>query len=128
MKISSQIFTNCMPWYDATSMDISDKLRQCVTPSRPLDSMIDDNQWNIVEPCLLSLPRNRPSMSRLLKSVEGYLVSVGPRNLSGQIKIPQMFANARGGYGDVYEEYGRERLVVKSRSLLPVCICQRPNG
>jgi len=94
-----------MPWYDATSIDISDKLRKCVTPSRPLGSIINSNQWSIVEPCLSLLPKNRPSTSRLLKSVEEYLVSVGPRDLSGQIDVPKgsTLKPQVGGYGAVYK-------------------------
>ena len=98
-----------MPWYDATSIDISDKLRQCVTPSRPLGSIINTNQWNIVEPCLSLLPKSRPSTSRVLKGVEEYLVSVGPRDLSGQIDVLKSSASDRGGYGVVYEGTWRRK-------------------
>ncbi|KAJ8586219.1 kinase-like protein [Rhizopogon salebrosus TDB-379] len=96
------IFTKCMPWYDATSTDISDKLRRCVTPSRPKGAVIDGGQWGLIEPCLSFLPQNRPSMSHLLKDIKEYIVSVGLRDLSGQIKVPN-FARDRGGYGSVYE-------------------------
>jgi len=92
-----------MPWYDATSIDISDKLRQCVTPARPLGSIINSNQWSIVEPCLSLLPKNRPSTSRLLKSVEEYLVSVGPRDLSEQVDVLKGSTRKVGGCGTVYE-------------------------
>jgi serine/threonine protein kinase len=90
-----------MPWYDETSMDISDKLRQCVTPSRPKDSMVDD-QWALIEPCLRLSPQKRPSASDLLKSIKDYLVSVGPCDLSGQIKVENKYP-IHGGYASVYE-------------------------
>ncbi|OJA19894.1 hypothetical protein AZE42_07020 [Rhizopogon vesiculosus] len=67
-----------MPWDDASSTDISDKLRQGITPPRPKGS-------------------------DLLKKVQEYLVYVGPCDLSGQITLPQAFSTDRGGYGDVYE-------------------------
>lgn len=64
--------------------------------------MTDGGQWGLIEPCLSLLPRDRPSMSHLLKDIKEYIVSVGLRDLSGQIKVPN-FARDRGGYGSVYE-------------------------
>ncbi|OAX32966.1 kinase-like protein [Rhizopogon vinicolor AM-OR11-026] len=96
------IFTKCMPWGDdASSTDISDKLRQDITPPRPKGSVIDDKQWDLIAPCLSHVPQRRPQ--DLLKRIQEYLVYVGPCDLSGQITLPQAIARERGGYGDVYE-------------------------
>ena len=92
-----------MPWYDATSTDISDKLRQCVTPPRPKGSVIDDRQWALIKPCLSLLPQHRPSTLHLLNDIKEYLVFVGPRDLSGQIIIPQRGDASHGGFGVVYK-------------------------
>ncbi|OJA17908.1 hypothetical protein AZE42_09200 [Rhizopogon vesiculosus] len=96
------IFTKCMPWGDdASSTDISDKLRQDITPPRPKSSVIDDKQWDLIAPCLSHVPQRRPQ--DLLKRIQEYLVHVGPCDLSDQITLQHNFATNYGGYGDVYE-------------------------
>ncbi|KAG1778372.1 kinase-like domain-containing protein [Suillus placidus] len=90
------IFTKSMPWHDATSVDISDQLRTCVTPSRPRGTILNDDQWALIEPCLSLLPQDRPSTSEVL-------VLIGPPDLTGQIKRQRNYPNASGGYGSVYE-------------------------
>jgi serine/threonine protein kinase len=112
-----------MPWYDETSIGISDKLRQCVTPSRPKDSMVDD-QWALIEPCLCLLPQKRPSASHLLKIIKDYLVSVGPCDPSGQIKRQKDYPTNHGGYGSVYEGIWSRKTGGAVKVLFLVCICR----
>jgi hypothetical protein len=113
-----------MPWYDATSTDISDQLRQCVTPSRPKGSVIDDRQWTLIKPCLSLLPQHRPSTLHLLKDIEGYFVSVGPRDLSGQIKLSRPGAGGHGGFGAVYEGIWSRKAGGNIKVPFFVCICR----
>ncbi|KAG2131270.1 uncharacterized protein EDB93DRAFT_945281 [Suillus bovinus] len=97
------VFTVCMPWNDATSVEISDQLRKRVTPSRPKGSIVDDEQWALIEPCLSLLPKKRPSASDVLKKIKDYLVSIGIPDLTGQIEKRDNHPFASGGYGSVYE-------------------------
>jgi hypothetical protein len=90
-----------MPWDDATSVEISNQLRKRVTPSQPKGSIVNDEQWTLIEPCLL-LPPARPSTSHVLKKIKDYLVSIGTPDLTGQIEKGDNHP-VDGGYGSVYE-------------------------
>ncbi|KAG1731178.1 kinase-like domain-containing protein [Suillus paluster] len=97
------IFTKCMPWDDATSMDISNQLRECKPPPRPKDPVVDNRQWALIEPCLSLLPKDRPSALDVLRDIKQYLVFIGPPDLTEQIKMSQLYPKDAGGYGLVYE-------------------------
>ncbi|KAG1865395.1 kinase-like domain-containing protein [Suillus subluteus] len=97
------VFTICMPWHDATSVEIYNQLRKRVTPSRPKGSIVDDKQWALIEPCLSLLPQDRPFTSDVLKKIKDYLVSIGTPDLTGQIEKGDNYPVDRGGYGVVYE-------------------------
>jgi serine/threonine protein kinase len=99
-----QIYAERMPWHDGTSsVEISNQLRNRVTPPRPKGAIVDDNQWALIEPCLSLLPRDRPSASDVLKRIKDYLVFIGPPNLTGQIKRQRDYADDGGGFGSVYK-------------------------
>jgi serine/threonine protein kinase len=98
------IYAERMPWHDGTSsVEISNQLRNRVTPPRPKGAIVDDNQWALIEPCLSLLPRDRPSASDVLKRIKDYLVFIGPPNLTGQIKRQRDYADDGGGFGSVYK-------------------------
>lgn len=109
------VFTTCMPWDDATSVEISNQLRKGVTPSRP--KSVNDEQWVLIKQCL-SLPSARPSTSHVLKKIKDYLVSIGTPDLTGQIEKGDNHP-VDGGYGSVYESIwnrktgGRVKVAVK---------------
>lgn len=116
--IMFHVFTICMPWHDTTSVEIFNRLRKGVTLSRPKGSIVDDEQWALIEPCLSLVPRHRPSTSDVLTKIKNYLVSIGTPDLTGQIEKGGNHP-VSGGYGSVYESIwnrktgGRVKVAVK---------------
>ncbi|KAG2126835.1 kinase-like domain-containing protein [Suillus clintonianus] len=96
------IITRRMPWHDATSVEISNQLRKRATPSRPKGSIVNDDQWAFIEPCLSLLPQDRPSASYALNKIKDYLVLIGPPDLTGQIETDSKAPKGCGGFGFVY--------------------------
>ncbi|KAG2748279.1 kinase-like protein [Suillus brevipes Sb2] len=104
-----------MPWDDIPSVEISNQLLKRVTPSRPKGSIVNNEQWALIQPCLLLPPQARPA---ILPKIKDYLVSIGPPDLTRQIEKGDNHP-VKGGYGYVYESIwnrktgGRVKIAVK---------------
>lgn len=100
--IMFHVFTTRIPWHDASSVEISNQLRKRMMPSRPNGSIVDDEQWALIRPCLSLLPQDRPSTSDILNKIKDYLVFIGTSDLTEEITKGDNHPFS-GGFGSVYE-------------------------